>query len=48
MEQEKIGYTIRLPANQVLQEQIQPLLVRPAEWSSRRPIVSYYDFTYQA
>ena len=39
---------IRLPANQVIQEQIQPLLERPTEWPSREPIVSYHDFAYQA
>ena len=39
---------IRLPANQVIQEQIQPLLKRPTEWPSREPIVSYHDFAYQA
>ena len=32
LEQGKIGYAIRLPANQVIQEQIQPLLERPTEW----------------
>ena len=48
LEQEQIGYAIRLPANQVIQEQIQPLLVRPTEWPSRKPIVSYHDFVYQA
>ena len=48
LEQEKIGYAIRLPANQVLQEQIQPLRERPDEWPSREPIVSYHDFAYQA
>ena len=37
-----------LPANQVIQEQIQPLLERPTEWPSREPIVSYHDFAYQA
>ena len=37
LEQGKIGYAIRLPANQVIQEQIQPLLERPTEW----PFVSY-------
>ena len=47
-EQGKIGYAIRLPANQVIQEQIQPLLERPTEWPSREPIVSYHDFAYQA
>ena len=48
LEQRKIGYAIRLPANQVIQEQIQPLLERPTEWPSREPIVSYHDFAYQA
>ncbi len=48
LEQGKIGYAIRLPANQVIQEQIQPLLERPSEWPSREPIVSYHDFAYQA
>ena len=48
LEQGKIGYAIRLSANAVLQREIAHLLVRPADWSSRRPIVSYYDFTYQA
>ena len=41
LEQGKIGCAIRLPANQVIQEQIQPLLERPTEWPSREPIVSY-------
>ena len=44
LEQEKIGYAIRLSANAVLQREIAHLLVRPAEWCSRRPIVSYHDF----
>ncbi len=48
LEQEKIGYAIRLSANAVLQREIAHLLVRPTEWPSRRPIVSYHDFTYQA
>ena len=48
LEQGKIGYAIRLPANQVIQEQIQPLLERPTEWPSREPMVSYHDFAYQA
>jgi hypothetical protein len=48
LEEGKIGYAIRLPANQVVQEQIQPLLEPPTEWPSREPIVSYHDFAYQA
>jgi len=48
LEEEKMGYAIRLPSNQVIEEQIQPLLERPTEWPSREPIVSYHDFAYQA
>jgi hypothetical protein len=48
LEQEKIGYVIRLSANTVLQREVAHLLVRPTEGPSRRPIVSYHDFTYQA
>jgi hypothetical protein len=48
LEQEKVGYAVRLPANRVIQEQIQPLLECPAEWPSREPIVSYHHFAYQA
>ena len=48
LEQEKIGYAIRLSANVVLQREIAHLLGRPAKWPSRRPIVCYHDFTYQA
>ena len=48
LEQEKIGYAVRLSANAILQKAIAHLLVRPAEWASKGPIVSYHDFTYQA
>ena len=48
LETRQIGYAIRLPANEVLQREIACLLVRPTEWPSRKPIVSYHDFTYQA
>ena len=48
LETRQIGYAIRLPANEVLQRKIAHLLVRPTEWPSRKPIVSYHDFTYQA
>ena len=48
LEQETIGYTIRLSANAVLQREIAHLLVGPTEWPSRKPIVSYHDFVYQA
>ena len=37
LEQEKIGYAIRLSANMVLQREFAHLLVRLAVWCSRRP-----------
>jgi hypothetical protein len=40
LEQETIGYTIRLSANAVLQREIAHLLVGPTEWPSRKPIVT--------
>ena len=43
-----IGYAIRLRSNQVLQREIAPRLIRPTEWLSPKPIVSYHDFVYQA
>ena len=48
MESKSIGYVIRLPANEVLQQEIAHLLVRPTEWPSQKLIVSYHDFAYQA
>ena len=48
LETRHIGYAIRLSANEVLQKEIAHLLVRPTEWPSQKPIVSYHDFVYQA
>jgi hypothetical protein len=48
LESRDMGYAIRLPANEVLQRQIQHLLQRPVEWPSSKPIVWYHDFAYQA
>ena len=48
LEQETIGYTIRVSAIAVLQREIAHLLVRPTEWPSPKPIVAYHDFVYQA
>ena len=48
LEARNIGYAIRLRSNQVLQREIAHLLVRPTEWPSPKPIVSYHDFVYQA
>jgi len=48
LEAKNIGYAIRLPANEVLQREIAHLLVRPTEWPSQGPMVSYHDFVYRA
>jgi len=41
-------YAIRLPANDVLEEEIRHLLKRPVGRPSKKPIISYHDFQYQA
>ena len=48
LESKHIGYAIRLPSNQVPQRDIAHRLVRPTEWPSPPPIVSYHDSVYQA
>ncbi|MDO8655002.1 MAG: IS1380 family transposase [bacterium] len=48
LEPRGIGYAIRLPANEVLQEYIKHLLKRPVGRPPQKPIVWYHDFQYQA
>jgi hypothetical protein len=48
LEPRDIGYAIRLPANEVLQEHIKHLLKRPAGRPPKKPIIWYHDFQYQA
>jgi hypothetical protein len=48
LEAEGYGYAIRLPANDVLQREIVPLLTRPVGRPSNAPVVWYADFLYQA
>ena len=48
LEAEGYGYAIRLPANEVLQREIGPLLKRPVGRPSNAPVVLYADFSYQA
>jgi len=48
LEPRGIGYAIRLPANEVLQEHIKHLLKRPVGRPPQKPIVWYHDFRYQA
>lgn len=48
LEFERYLYAIRLPANEVLQREIEPLLTRPVGRPSNKPVVWYHDFLYQA
>jgi hypothetical protein len=48
LEKERIGYAIRLPANEVLERDIADLLVRPVGRSSAKPKVLYAECTYRA
>jgi hypothetical protein len=48
LEPRDIGYTIRLPANKVLQEHIKHLLKRPVGRPPKKPVIWYHDFQYQA
>jgi hypothetical protein len=48
LETEGYGYAIRLPANEALQREIEPLLTRPVGRPSNAPAVWYADFLYQA
>ena len=48
LEQEGFCYAIRLPANQVLQREIDQLLTRPVGRPPKNPIICYHDFRYQA
>jgi hypothetical protein len=48
LEERRIQYTIRIPANDVLMASISPLLTRPAGRPSYKPKVFYESFSYQA
>jgi hypothetical protein len=48
LEAEDIGYTIRLPANAVLQERIAHLLTRPVGRRPKKPQAFFASFAYQA
>jgi hypothetical protein len=41
-------YAIRLPANDVLYDEIKHLLTRPVGRPSRKPVIKLYDFKYKA
>ena len=48
LEHEEYQYAIRLPANDVLQRQIEPLLTRPVGRPPEEPVVRSESFSYQA
>ena len=48
LEEHDFLYAIRLPANAVLEREIEPCLERPEELEPWHPVVTYHDFTYQA
>jgi len=48
VEAEGYLYAIRLPANEVLHREVEPLLTRPVGRPSNKPVVWYHDFLYQA
>jgi hypothetical protein len=48
LEAQDFLYAIRLPGNNVLHEQIEPLLTRPMGRPPKKPIVLYETFRYQA
>jgi len=48
LEPRDIGYAIRLPANEVLQEHIKHLLKRPVGRPPKKPVIWYHGFQYQA
>jgi hypothetical protein len=48
LEIEAYLYAIRMPANDVLQRQIEPFLTRPVGRPSNEPVVRYHDFHYWA
>src|SRR5262249_60757882 len=48
LERRRVRYAIRLPANGVLERQIEDLLTRPRGRPSHAPLVRYRSFHYQA
>jgi hypothetical protein len=48
LEEHGFLYAIRLPSNQVLAKEIEPLLKRPVGRPPEKPIIWYHDFFYQA
>ena len=48
LEEREVKYAIRIPANDSLQRDIEELLTRPVGRPSKKPLVEYKGFLYQA
>jgi len=48
LEEHSFLYAIRLPANDILEREVEHLLKRPEEELPEKPIICYHDFQYQA
>jgi len=48
LEEKGLLYAIRLPANDLLYDEIKHLLIRPVGRPSIKPVVLFHDFTYRA
>jgi len=48
LEEKGLLYSIRLPANDVLYDEIKHLLIRPVGRPSKKPVVWFHDFKYRA
>ena len=48
LEQHDVDYAIRRPANKALEVEIEDILFRPPGRPSRKPLVRYKSFRYQA
>jgi len=48
LEENGLLYAVRLPANDVLYDEIKHLLIRPVGRPSRKPVVWFYEFKYRA
>jgi len=48
LEEHRALYAMRLPSNDVLEREIQHLMKRPVGRPSKKPVIRYHDFRYQA
>lgn len=48
LEEHSFLYAIRLPVNDILEQEVKHLLKRPEEELPEKPVIRYHDFQYQA